>query len=117
MNVLILFSSHGMETDLIHYSFMALCTYWSDFKPLLLYIEQKILSFPSCTSSYLELRDGADSTAPIIAKLCGGLMPGSQRSSGAVMYLRFRSDSSATYVGFNAKYSIGNACLYQFVWF
>uniref|UniRef100_A0A8B9N9X7 Cubilin n=1 Tax=Accipiter nisus TaxID=211598 RepID=A0A8B9N9X7_9AVES len=60
----------------------------------------------NCTSSYLELRDGADSTAPIIAKLCGGLMPGSQRSSGAVMYLRFRSDSSATYVGFNAKYSI-----------
>ncbi|KAK2531299.1 Cubn [Columba livia] len=61
---------------------------------------------PNCTSSYLELRDGADSTAPIIAKLCGGVMPGSQRSSGVAMYLRFRSDSSATHVGFNAKYSI-----------
>ncbi|XP_037243046.1 cubilin isoform X5 [Falco rusticolus] len=61
---------------------------------------------PNCTSSYLELRNGADSTAPIIAKLCGGFMPGSQRSSGAVMYLRFRSDSSATHVGFNAKYTI-----------
>ncbi|NXY42567.1 CUBN protein, partial [Ceuthmochares aereus] len=64
---------------------------------------------PNCSSSYLEVRNGADSTAPIIAKLCGGLMPGSQRSSGAVMYLRFRSDSSATHVGFNAKYSIA-AC-------
>ncbi|NXY67496.1 CUBN protein, partial [Glareola pratincola] len=61
---------------------------------------------PNCTSSYLELRNGADSTAPIIAKLCGGSVPGLQRSSGAVMYLRFRSDSSATHVGFNAKYSI-----------
>ncbi|XP_054027363.1 cubilin [Dryobates pubescens] len=61
---------------------------------------------PNCTSSYLELRNGADSTAPVMAKLCGGLMPGSQRSSGAVMYLRFRSDSSATHVGFKAKYSI-----------
>ncbi|OWK59671.1 Cubilin, partial [Lonchura striata] len=61
---------------------------------------------PNCTSSYLELRSGADSSAPLIAKLCGGLMPGSQRSSGAVMYLRFRSDNSATHVGFNAKYSI-----------
>uniref|UniRef100_A0A8C0FEB1 Cubilin n=1 Tax=Bubo bubo TaxID=30461 RepID=A0A8C0FEB1_BUBBB len=61
---------------------------------------------PNCTSSYLELRNGADSAAPIIAKLCGGLMPGSQRSSGAIMYLRFRSDSSATHVGFNVKYSM-----------
>ncbi|NWR90257.1 CUBN protein, partial [Furnarius figulus] len=61
---------------------------------------------PNCTSSYLELRNGADATAPIIAKLCGGSLPGSQRSSGAVMYLRFRSDNSATHVGFNAKYSI-----------
>uniref|UniRef100_A0A8C3CRJ2 Cubilin n=1 Tax=Cairina moschata TaxID=8855 RepID=A0A8C3CRJ2_CAIMO len=60
----------------------------------------------NCTSSYLELRDGADSNAPVLAKLCGRLIPGSQRSSGAVMYLRFRSDDSVTHVGFNAKYSI-----------
>ncbi|XP_013797015.2 cubilin [Apteryx mantelli] len=61
---------------------------------------------PNCTFSYLELRNGADSSAPVLAKLCGGSMPGSQRSSGAVMYMRFRSDSSAMHVGFNAKYSI-----------
>uniref|UniRef100_A0A8B9UD24 Cubilin n=1 Tax=Anas zonorhyncha TaxID=75864 RepID=A0A8B9UD24_9AVES len=60
----------------------------------------------NCTSSYLEVRDGADSNAPVLAKLCGRLTPGSQRSSGAVMYLRFRSDDSVTHVGFNAKYSI-----------
>ncbi|KAM8810851.1 cubilin [Eudromia elegans] len=61
---------------------------------------------PNCTSSYLELRNGADSSAPVLAKLCGVSMPGPQRSSGATMYMRFRSDSSATHVGFNAKYSI-----------
>lgn len=115
MILLILSWSHCMETNLIHYSFVALCTYWNDFEPKLPYSEKKILSSSSCTSSYLELRSGADSSAPLIAKLCGGLMPGSQRSSGAVMYLRFRSDSSATHTGFNAKYSIGNACTYQFL--
>ncbi|NXD11879.1 CUBN protein, partial [Nothocercus nigrocapillus] len=61
---------------------------------------------PNCTSSYLELRSGADPSAPVLAKLCGDSMPGPQRSSGAIMYMRFRSDSSATRVGFNAKYSI-----------
>lgn len=104
-----------METELNHYSFLALRTYWDDFKLLLPYIEPKNLSSSSCSSSYLELRNGADSAAPVIAKLCGDLLPGLQRSSGAVMYLRFRSDNSATHVGFTAKYSIGNACIYQFL--
>ncbi|XP_015441120.1 cubilin isoform X1 [Pteropus alecto] len=61
---------------------------------------------PNCTSNYLELRDGADSNAPIISKLCGTSLPSSQLSSGEVIYLRFRTDNSATSVGFKAKYSI-----------
>ncbi|NWX82451.1 CUBN protein, partial [Nothoprocta pentlandii] len=61
---------------------------------------------PNCTSSYLELRSGADAGAPVLARLCGDSRPSPQRSSGASMYMRFRSDSSATHVGFNAKYSI-----------
>lgn len=104
-----------MKTDLISYRSVALYTYLNGLKQLLLNTEQKILSYSSCTSSYLELRNGADSSAPILAKLCGSLLPGSQRSSGAVMYLRFRSDSSDTHVGFNAKYSIGNVSIYQFL--
>uniref|UniRef100_A0A8C0J8V6 Cubilin n=1 Tax=Chelonoidis abingdonii TaxID=106734 RepID=A0A8C0J8V6_CHEAB len=60
---------------------------------------------PNCAFSYLELRDGADSSAPVLAKLCGSSLPGIQRSSGVVMYMRFRSDNSATHIGFNAKYS------------
>ncbi|KAI4562255.1 hypothetical protein MJT46_011217 [Ovis ammon polii x Ovis aries] len=61
---------------------------------------------PNCTSNYLELRDGADSNAPILSKFCGTSLPISQLSSGEVMYLRFRSDNSPTHVGFKAKYSI-----------
>ncbi|XP_036315022.1 cubilin [Pipistrellus kuhlii] len=61
---------------------------------------------PNCTSNYLELRDGADSNAPIISKFCGTSLPRSHLSSGEMMYLRFRSDNSSTHVGFKAKYSI-----------
>ncbi|XP_006159809.2 LOW QUALITY PROTEIN: cubilin [Tupaia chinensis] len=61
---------------------------------------------PNCTSNYLELRDGGDSNAPILSRLCGVSVPSSQVSSGEVMYLRFRSDNSPTHVGFKAKYFI-----------
>uniref|UniRef100_A0A671G3G5 Cubilin n=1 Tax=Rhinolophus ferrumequinum TaxID=59479 RepID=A0A671G3G5_RHIFE len=61
---------------------------------------------PNCTSNYLELRDGADSNAPVISKFCGTSLPSSQLSSGEMIYLRFRSDNSSTHVGFKAKYSI-----------
>uniref|UniRef100_U3KLX7 Cubilin n=1 Tax=Oryctolagus cuniculus TaxID=9986 RepID=U3KLX7_RABIT len=61
---------------------------------------------PNCTSNYLELRDGADSNAPILSKLCGMSLPGNQFSSGGVLYLRFRSENSPTHVGFKTKYSI-----------
>ncbi|XP_071475764.1 cubilin [Marmota flaviventris] len=61
---------------------------------------------PNCSSSYLELRDGVDSNAPVLSKFCGISLPSSQLSSREVMYLRFRSDNSSTHVGFKAKYSI-----------
>ncbi|XP_037366570.1 cubilin isoform X2 [Talpa occidentalis] len=61
---------------------------------------------PNCTSNYLELRDGADSNAPILSKLCGSSLPSSQLSSREVMYLRFRTDNSSAHVGFKAKYYI-----------
>ncbi|XP_068942361.1 cubilin [Petaurus breviceps papuanus] len=61
---------------------------------------------PNCTSSYLELRDGGDSNAPMLAKFCGSSLPGSQLSSGNIVYLRFLSADNSTLVGFKAKYSI-----------
>uniref|UniRef100_A0A452U8T7 Cubilin n=1 Tax=Ursus maritimus TaxID=29073 RepID=A0A452U8T7_URSMA len=63
---------------------------------------------PNCTSNYLELRDGADSNAPVLSKVCGRSLPSSQLSSGDVMYLRFRSDNSPTQVGFKIKYAIAH---------
>ncbi|XP_006766106.1 PREDICTED: cubilin, partial [Myotis davidii] len=69
-------------------------------------IKYEAQSLGNCTSNYLELRDGADSNAPIISKLCGTSLPRSQLSSGEVIYLRFRTDNNSTHVGFKAKYSI-----------
>ncbi|MGH0144022.1 UNVERIFIED_CONTAM: hypothetical protein FKN15_047101, partial [Acipenser sinensis] len=60
----------------------------------------------SCSYDYLELRDGASPNAPLIAKICGQEHPSTQKSTGSVMYLRFRTDSSVTHKGFKAKYSI-----------
>ncbi|MEE6466792.1 hypothetical protein FKM82_007053 [Ascaphus truei] len=61
----------------------------------------------NCSSSYLELRDGADSNKRLIAKLCGNTLPVTYKSLGTVMYLRFRSDNSTPRKGFKAVYSIG----------
>ncbi|XP_063159632.1 cubilin [Candoia aspera] len=60
---------------------------------------------PNCTLSYLELRDGADSTAQLITTLCGTSVPGIQRSSGSSLHVRFQSNSLERWSGFNAKYS------------
>nr|XP_023646366.1 cubilin [Paramormyrops kingsleyae] len=66
------------------------------------YIEQNT----GCVYDYLELRDGATSDDPLIARLCGNQKPPTQRSTGTVMRLRFRTDSMVTHKGFRAKYSI-----------
>ncbi|XP_030624670.1 LOW QUALITY PROTEIN: cubilin [Chanos chanos] len=59
-----------------------------------------------CAYDYLELRDGSNSDAEMIAKLCGNTRPSTQHSTGSTMYLRFRTDTSVTHSGFKAKYSI-----------
>lgn len=71
---------------------MEKCIIWSSF---------------SCTIDYLELRDGADSTAQLIIKLCGTSMPGIQRSSGSSLYMRFQSNSMERRSGFKVQYSTG----------
>ncbi|XP_053323004.1 cubilin [Spea bombifrons] len=65
-----------------------------------------IESSDSCSSNYLELRDGADSSARLLAKLCGSDLPVTYKSLGTTMYLRFRTDGSPARTGFNAMYSI-----------
>ncbi|XP_069504454.1 cubilin [Ambystoma mexicanum] len=60
----------------------------------------------NCSSAYLQLRDGADSNARELAKLCGNTRPGVQKSLGTAMYVRFRSDNRVTRPGFSFTYSI-----------
>ncbi|XP_062900253.1 cubilin isoform X2 [Mobula hypostoma] len=65
-----------------------------------------IENHPECDLDYLELRDGANSDAPLIGHFCGSTKPSTQRSTGRVMYVRFQTNSALNYVGFKAKYSI-----------
>ncbi|KAM5158320.1 cubilin [Mantella aurantiaca] len=67
-----------------------------------------IESSDKCSSSYLELRDGADSNQRLLAKLCGNTLPTTYKSLGAAMYLRFRTDSGTPRPGFKANYSIAS---------
>uniref|UniRef100_F7D8H4 Cubilin n=1 Tax=Ornithorhynchus anatinus TaxID=9258 RepID=F7D8H4_ORNAN len=60
----------------------------------------------NCSSSYLELRDGADASAPPLARLCGTTRPARRVSSGSTVRLRFRSDDSSPQAGFRARISI-----------
>ncbi|CAM9531973.1 unnamed protein product [Lampetra fluviatilis] len=64
---------------------------------------------PNCVYDYLEVRDGGSNDAPLITRLCGSQKPSTQKSTGNVMRLRFRTDSSVTHPGFNVRYSLA-AC-------
>ncbi|KAJ8376962.1 hypothetical protein SKAU_G00075420 [Synaphobranchus kaupii] len=69
------------------------------------YIEQST----GCPYDYLELHDGSSYDNDVIARLCGNQRPSTQRSTGPVMMVRFRTDTSVTHKGFKAKFSIA-AC-------
>ncbi|NP_445784.3 cubilin precursor [Rattus norvegicus] len=63
---------------------------------------------PNCSVSYLELRDGANSNARLVSKLCGHTLPHSWVSSRERIYLKFHTDGGSSYMGFKAKYSIAS---------
>ncbi|KAG8573749.1 hypothetical protein GDO81_012532 [Engystomops pustulosus] len=60
----------------------------------------------NCSNSHLEIRDGAESSSRLLAKLCGNTKPVIYKSLGTAMYLSFRTDGSTPRSGFNAQYSI-----------
>ncbi|KAG8443219.1 hypothetical protein GDO86_011865 [Hymenochirus boettgeri] len=71
------------------------------------FVEQfHIEALENCSSSFLELRDGADSSGRLIAKLCGNSLPITFKSLGTAMHLRFRTDGGTRRVGFKAMYSV-----------
>jgi cubilin len=61
-------------------------------------------SHPGCQYDYVELRDGATVSSPLIEKrFCGAVRPNSiLLSSGAVMFVRFHTDDSRSEAGFKA---------------
>ena len=57
------------------------------------------------TKDYLEVRDGLSSTSTRKGTYCGSNAP-SMTSSGRYLWIRFRSDSSVSYKGLEARYTI-----------
>ena len=60
-----------------------------------------------CQYDFVQLRDGGTSNSPLLGQHCGTTRPNSHRTTGHVLYVRFRSDSSVQRVGFKLRYSIG----------
>lgn len=58
----------------------------------------------SCRYDYLEIRDGGDSGAPFIDKLCGRTYPGLTTSSGHLLHLEFNSDGTESASGFRIEW-------------
>lgn len=61
----------------------------------------------TCMFDVVEVFDGGDSSAPLMARLCGSVRPPEMISSGRFMRVRFRSDVSVARQGFTAQYVSG----------
>ena len=59
-----------------------------------------------CKGDYVDILDGQDSDSKIRGRFCGYTSPGTIRSSGRYMRVRFKSDSGGpVYKGFKATFS------------
>ncbi|XP_067664499.1 cubilin-like [Haliotis asinina] len=67
-------------------------------------IESRLEASFGCTSDYVEAFNGPDSNAPSLGRWCGKSEP-IKRSSGSVMFLKFKSDSSDVDRGFKIQYT------------
>eukprot|EP00795_Rhopilema_esculentum_P014104 gene14104-5092_t len=66
---------------------------------------------PQCTSDFVAIHDGMNTSAPLLSKLCGNTLPSSILTSGRNVLIRFKSDSSGVGNGFRAVYqTVGVAC-------
>ena len=61
----------------------------------------------SCQFDYIEFRDGGTTNSRSLGRFCGRTRPGTVKSTGNVMFARFRTDSSVPKIGFKAQYKIG----------
>lgn len=60
---------------------------------------------------HLEVRDGTDENAPILAMLCGFSPPNPVKSTSNKIYIKFFSDDSVMKRGFSLKFLKGIACI------
>ncbi|KAK3106526.1 hypothetical protein FSP39_021900 [Pinctada imbricata] len=63
----------------------------------------------NCQYDYLELRDGALMTSPLLSKVCGTELPAPLASSGEMMWINFISDFSVAQNGFRLEW-LTNGC-------
>ncbi|XP_045916959.1 cubilin [Micropterus dolomieu] len=62
-------------------------------------------SHSHCEFDYLEIRNGSTADSPLIDKLCGSTLPSPVFPQSNLLYLRFKSDFSATRDGFEATWT------------
>ncbi|MCJ8728547.1 hypothetical protein PDJAM_G00005700 [Pangasius djambal] len=59
----------------------------------------------SCSFDYVEVRDGATSSSPLIGRYCGNQVPSMLQSTQKHMYIAFSTDASVSNHGFTAEYA------------
>ena len=66
-------------------------------------------SVPSCSWDYIQVFDGPSQSYDLLTKTCGRAeqLPLRIQSTTDMMTVRFRTDSSIQYTGFNATYEKG----------
>ncbi|KAG9276492.1 cubilin [Astyanax mexicanus] len=58
-----------------------------------------------CYFDYVEVRDGATSSSPLLGRFCGTQVPPMLQSTQKQMYIVFNTDASVTNHGFTAEYA------------
>ena len=66
-----------------------------------------LVSSASCSSGYLEVRDGATVASNLLGRYCGTTMPPTLRSTKENMYVRFYQNAGTGSVGFRAAFGAG----------
>ncbi|XP_071942939.1 cubilin-like isoform X2 [Antedon mediterranea] len=75
-----------------------------DHRVQLTFLAFDIENVDDCQHDYLELFDGIDDTAVLIAKLCGSDLPDVYYSTSNHMFIRILSDNSVSSTGFEANF-------------
>ncbi|XP_075684851.1 cubilin [Rhinoderma darwinii] len=70
------------------------------------FTEMDLESSTGCSLTVIEVKDGDTETAPLIGRYCNSTVPAPIISSSNTLWLKYRSDSSATRSKFRALYQV-----------